>query len=112
MQRKDEEIEWFYLQKEGKAPSTFRLEIDQLREDNKRLLAMLHTTKEFKQFSGYVEDCGGEVRILERGQGKDEPYNNQSRPDQRTRSSSKTRARSSSKPRGTKQSIDSNYSMV
>ena len=48
MQRKDEEIEWFYLQKEGKAPSTFRLEIDQLREDNKRLLSMLHTTKEFK----------------------------------------------------------------
>ena len=41
MQKKDEEIEYLYLQKEGKAPSTFRLEIDQLKEDNKRLMQML-----------------------------------------------------------------------
>lgn len=30
MQRKDEEIEKFYLQKEGKAPSTYMVEIAQL----------------------------------------------------------------------------------
>ena len=77
MQKKDEEIEWFYLQKEGRAPSTFRLEIDQLREDNKRLIGMLKHTKEFKQFGGYVEDSGGDVRILEKGQERrDEPQNN------------------------------------
>ena len=73
MQKKDEEIEYMYLQKEGKAPSTFRLEIDQLKEDNKRLMQLLRQTKEYKQFSGFVEDSGGEVRILTKAPSKDEP---------------------------------------
>ena len=76
MQKKEEEIEFLYLQKEGKAPSTFRLEIDQLKEDNKRLMEMLRQTKEFKQFSGFVDDSGGNVRTVAKPPVKDEPYNN------------------------------------
>lgn len=39
-------------------PSTTQLEIDQLREDNKRLLNMIKETKEFKDFAGVVDDSG------------------------------------------------------
>jgi len=65
MQRKEDEIEQVYLQKEGRAPSTYMIEIAQLREDNRRLMEMLRCTKEFKDFSGFVDDSGGEVHFLE-----------------------------------------------
>ena len=41
------------------------IEIAQLKEDNKRLMDMLRGTKEFKEFTGFVDDSGGEVRHLE-----------------------------------------------
>ena len=41
------------------------VEIAQLQEDNRRLMEMLKNTKEFKEFSGFVEDSGGDVRHLE-----------------------------------------------
>lgn len=65
LQQKDEEIDQLYLQKEGRAPSTYMLEIAQLKEDNKRLMDMLKQTKEFKDFNGLVEDSGGDVRYVE-----------------------------------------------
>ena len=65
MQTKEDEIEQLYLQKEGRAPSTYMVEIAQLKEDNLRLMSMLRGTKEFKEFAGYVEDSGGDVRHLE-----------------------------------------------
>lgn len=41
------------------------LEIAQLKEDNKRLMDMLRSTREFKDFGGFVDDSGGEVRHIE-----------------------------------------------
>lgn len=46
----------------GTLPSTYMVEIQQLKEDNKRLMALLRETKEYKEFAGYVEDSGGNVR--------------------------------------------------
>lgn len=65
MANKDEEVEKLYLQKEGRAPSTYMVEIGQLKEDNRRLMEMLKNTGEFKEFSGFVDDSGGEVRHLD-----------------------------------------------
>lgn len=41
-----------------------QVEIQQLREDNRRLFEMMKHTKEFKEFAGFVEDSGGAVRGL------------------------------------------------
>ena len=41
------------------------IEIAQLKEDNKRLMDMLRGTREFKDFGGFVEDSGGDVRHIE-----------------------------------------------
>jgi len=41
-----------------------QLEINQLKEDNHRLFAMIKQTKEFKDFAGIVEDSGGAVRNI------------------------------------------------
>ena len=65
MQRKEDEIEQLYLKKEGRAPSTYMIEIAQLNEDNKRLMDMLRNTKEFREFTGFVDDSGGEVRHID-----------------------------------------------
>jgi predicted TIM-barrel fold metal-dependent hydrolase len=46
----------------GAVPSSYMVEINQLKEDNKRLMNMLRETKEYKEFAGYVDDCGGNVR--------------------------------------------------
>ena len=54
-----------YLKKEGRAPSTYLIEISQLKEDNKRLMDMLRNTREFKEFGGFVDDSGGAVRHLD-----------------------------------------------
>jgi hypothetical protein len=34
-----------------------------LKEDNRNLMGMLRETKEFKDFAGYVDDSGGNVRL-------------------------------------------------
>ena len=47
----------------GRMPSSTQLEIEQLREDNRRLLNMIKETKDFKEFAGIVEDSGGNVRF-------------------------------------------------
>ena len=59
---RDEEIEQIYLEREGKALSTFKMEIQQLKADNQRLLNMMRQKKEFKEFVDFVEDSGGAVR--------------------------------------------------
>ena len=46
--------------------STYKIEIEQLKEDNKRLLKLLKQTKEYKQFSNFVDDSGGSVRKIEK----------------------------------------------
>ena len=76
---------------------------------------MLRQTKEFKHFAGFVEDSGGQVRILQKAATKDEPSNTQSKGDQATRSGSKTRSSSIKANKAYSkynQSIDSNFSMV
>ena len=60
--KKEETIDKFYLNRG--AEGTYRLEIDQLRADNKRLLKLLKQTKEYQDFTAYVEDSGGAVRNL------------------------------------------------
>jgi hypothetical protein len=45
-------------------PSAMQIEIQQLKEDNRRLFDMIRHTKEFKEFAGFVEDSGGAVRSL------------------------------------------------
>ena len=68
------------MKKEGRAPSTYMIEIAQLKEDNKRLMDMLRNTREFKDFTGFVDDSGGDVRLLEGPQRRttnDVPSNNQ-----------------------------------
>ena len=65
IEKKEDEIEQLYLKKEGRAPSTYMIEIAQLKEDNKRLMDMLRGTREFKDFGGFVEDSGGDVRHIE-----------------------------------------------
>ena len=45
-------------------PSVMQIEIQQLKEDNRRLFEMIRHTKEFKDFAGFVEDSGGAVRSL------------------------------------------------
>lgn len=65
LQCKEDEIEQLYLQKEGRAPSTYMIEIAQLKEDNKRLMDLLKNTREYRDFAGFIEDSGGDVRHLE-----------------------------------------------
>jgi hypothetical protein len=43
------------------ADSALKVECEQLRIDNDRLLAMLRGTKEYQEFAGFVEDSGGNV---------------------------------------------------
>ena len=73
MQGKEDEIEQLYLKKEGRAPSTYMIEIAQLKEDNKRLMDMLKVTREFKEFAGFVDDSGGDVRHIEVQPHKQQP---------------------------------------
>ena len=40
--------------------------MEQLREDNKRLMKLLKSTKEYQEFAYYVEDSGGNVRNVEK----------------------------------------------
>ena len=93
------------------------IEIAQLKEDNKRLMDMLRNTREFKDFTGFVDDSGGDVRLLEGPQRRpnDLPSNNQQMPPKPSQTSftnlkqtggsrpgSRNRANSVSKPSGEK----------
>ena len=40
--------------------------MEQLREDNKKLLALLKKTKEYQEFANFVEDSGGTVRGIDK----------------------------------------------
>lgn len=57
-------MDQFYLNRG--AESTYKVEIEQVREDNKRLLKLLKQTKEYKDFSNFVEDSGGQVRNVDK----------------------------------------------
>lgn len=63
---RNKQIDELFSTRGGKLPSTKELEIQQLKEDNKRLLGMLKQTAEFKEFAGVVEDSGGNVRYASR----------------------------------------------
>jgi hypothetical protein len=63
-QKKDQALDDLYMLKEGRGPSTYMLEIEQLKNDNRRLISMLQQTKQFKDFAGFVEDSGGQVRAI------------------------------------------------
>ena len=52
----------------GTLPSTYLVEIDQLKSDNCKLMDMLRQTKEYADFAGYVKDCGGNVRAAKENQ--------------------------------------------
>ena len=57
------------------------IEIAQMKEDNKRLMDMLRSTREFRDFGGFVDDSGGDVRHIEGPlrprENNDVPSNNQ-----------------------------------
>lgn len=42
-------------------PESQAVVVEQLKQDNERLLAMLRETKEYRDFAGFVEDSGGNV---------------------------------------------------
>ena len=48
------------------AESAFKIEMEQLREDNKKLLALLKKTREYQEFANFVEDSGGTVRGVDK----------------------------------------------
>ncbi len=58
----EEKIDGMYITK--KSETALQLEIDHLKDDNLRLLNMLKTTEEFKDFAYLAEDCTGGVRYV------------------------------------------------
>lgn len=58
----EEKIDNMYITK--KSETALQLEIDHLKDDNLRLLNMLKTTEEFKDFAYLAEDCTGGVRYV------------------------------------------------
>lgn len=107
------------------------IEIAQLKEDNKRLMDMLRGTREFKDFGGFVEDSGGDVRHIEGPQRRasstaanDIPSNNQqqsskppfqssfNKPNQTRASFTHNRASSASKILGEKGGNKSSMSKI
>lgn len=50
-----------------KSETAMQLEIKHLKDDNIRLLNMLKTTEEFKDFAYLAEDCGGGIRYVKSG---------------------------------------------
>ena len=52
-----------------------RIETEQLKKDNTKLLGMLKGTKEFESFGNFVEDSGGKaIRIPEKEQAQQEEW--------------------------------------
>ncbi|CDW72654.1 UNKNOWN [Stylonychia lemnae] len=62
--KKEELLDQFFLNRG--AETAFKIEMEQLREDNKRLMKLLKSTKEYQEFANYVEDSGGNVRNVEK----------------------------------------------
>lgn len=52
------------LQLNKKAEGTFMVEVEHLRSDVKRLVGMLRTTEEFKEFADIADDSGSSIRFL------------------------------------------------
>ena len=52
------------MKKEGRGPSTYLLEIEQLKSDNRKLIEMLQSTNKYKEFAGFMADSGGRVRAI------------------------------------------------
>jgi hypothetical protein len=50
------------VRKGGLGEGVVRVENEQLREDNAKLMKMIQQTKEFQEFQGFVEDSGGNVK--------------------------------------------------
>ena len=51
-----------YVRKGGLGEGVVKVENEQLREDNAKLMKMIQQTKEFQEFRGFVEDSGGNVK--------------------------------------------------
>lgn len=47
-----------------KSESTFLVEMEQLKNDKQRILNLLKATKEYQEFSHFVDDSGGNIRYL------------------------------------------------
>jgi len=62
IKQRDLSMDQFFLNKGSEA--TFKLELEQVREDNKRLLKMLKQTKEYRDFTDFVDDSGGQARNI------------------------------------------------
>eukprot|EP00347_Sterkiella_histriomuscorum_P000635 403375084 len=62
--KKEELLDQFFLNRG--AETAFKIEMEQLREDNKRLMKLLKQTKEYQDFANFVEDSGGHVRNVDK----------------------------------------------
>lgn len=51
-----------YVRKGGLGEGVVKVENEQLKEDNAKLMKMLQQTKEYQEFKGFVEDSGGQVK--------------------------------------------------
>ena len=57
--------------------SALKIESEQLRKDNQRLLEMLKNTKEYAEFGNFVEDSGGNaIRIPTKNNNKENQADN------------------------------------
>jgi hypothetical protein len=54
--------EELYVRKGGLGEGVLKVEVEQLKEDNARLLKMLKGTKEYQEFADFVDDSGGQVK--------------------------------------------------
>jgi hypothetical protein len=58
-------IDQIYL--EMGSDTALKVELQQLRQDNKRIMGLLKQTKEYQAFANYVEDSGGDVKHIDAG---------------------------------------------
>lgn len=57
--------------------SALKIESEQLRKDNQRLLEMLKNTKEYAEFGNFVEDSGGNaIRVPTKNNNKENQADN------------------------------------
>ena len=62
MRRVQEMYEGLYLQKGPDA--AVKVEIEQLRKENERIMRLLRQTKEYAEFNDYIDDSGGQVKCV------------------------------------------------
>jgi len=67
LRRANEKMEQMYFNKGSE--TTLKLEVEQLKKENKRLVGMLKQTKEYHGFGEFVEDSGGAVRAIKAAKG-------------------------------------------